>query len=128
MGVDSTLGTEIVPGGHCIELIQRERFLALQNFHVVQLCGNDDCAAHTAIGAGAPAGRMQAIGQPHVKTHGAAMTAAVDLINIPIHVCSDSFSDPETIMAARKTAIRFFNDPQLSRWQPVSAAGCRALS
>ena len=53
-----------MPGFVLVELVERQRILALHYLDVCQIGRHGDRTAHTAVGTIAPAYRVQAIAQP----------------------------------------------------------------
>jgi len=85
VGVNPAGRAEVVLGCPGVELVQRQRILALFEFDVGKIGGNRDRAPHPAIGTGAAACRPQAVGQAHTKAHRAAMTCAAEAIPVSVH-------------------------------------------
>jgi hypothetical protein len=74
MRVDAAPGTEVVLGGHGVELIHKEQFLALEDTKTFQWDSTHDCAFPAAHGTSAAAGIDDAIWEIEFEDHAAAMT------------------------------------------------------
>lgn len=76
VGVDAAAGTEEMLRGAGVEAIAGERVLALEDLDSAHGRHGDDGAAHSAVGAGAAADGVEAIGEGDRETDGAAVALA----------------------------------------------------
>lgn len=72
--IDSAVRTEVMPGLPCVELIKRQRILALLDLNISQIRRHSYRPTHTTIRAIAATRGSQAVTKPHVKTDRATVT------------------------------------------------------